>query len=121
MVVQADVCHAYHVVRRNGIPAKNVILMSYGDAAYSEENPFPGKLFNQPTQDGVAGYDVNEGCVATYFGEDVTASNFLAVLKGDNKTTGPSLNLLFKCCFWNVCTSSGLRILGGGLPTTHVL
>ena len=89
LVVQADVCHAYHVVRRNGIPASNVILMSYGDAAYSEENPFPGKLFNRPTQDGVAGYDVNEGCVAKYSGEDVTASNFLAVLRGDNKTTGP--------------------------------
>lgn len=92
MIVQADVCHAYHVVRRNGIPANNVILMSYGDAAYSEENPFPGKLFNQPTQDGVAGYDVNEGCVAKYSGEDVTASNFLAVLKGDNKTTGRSVS-----------------------------
>lgn len=90
LVCQADVCHAYHVVRRNGILASNVILMSYGDAAYSEDNPFPGKLFNQPTADGVAGYDVNEGCMAKYSGEDVTASNFLAVLKGDNKTTGPS-------------------------------
>lgn len=75
-------------MRRNGIPASNVILMSFGDAADSEENPFPGKLFNQPTPEGVEGYDVNEGCVLSYKGENVTASNFLAVLKGDSKATG---------------------------------
>ncbi|CAM9771815.1 unnamed protein product [Ectocarpus sp. 4 AP-2014] len=84
---QADVCHAYHVVRRNGIPAENVILMTYGDAVDSVENPFPGQLFNKPTPDGVAGYDVNRACSPSYTGEDVTADNFLAVLKGDNKTT----------------------------------
>ncbi|CAN0585430.1 unnamed protein product, partial [Ectocarpus sp. 12 AP-2014] len=86
-VLQADVCHAYHVVRRNGIPAENVILMTYGDAVDSVDNPFPGQLFNKPTPDGVAGYDVNRACSPSYTGEDVTADNFLAVLKGDNKTT----------------------------------
>lgn len=81
-------CHAYHVVRRNGISSDKVILMSYGDAAHSTENPFPGQLFNKPTPDGVEGYDVNRGCALSYSGENVTAVNFLAVLKGDNKTTG---------------------------------
>lgn len=75
-------------MRRNGIPGENVILMSYGDAVDSVDNPFPGQLFNKPTPDGVAGYDVNRACSPSYTGEDVTANNFLAVLKGDNKTTG---------------------------------
>ena len=39
--IQADVCHAYHLVRRNGIPEERVILMSYGDAADSVDNPMP--------------------------------------------------------------------------------
>ncbi|CAN0171802.1 unnamed protein product, partial [Laminaria digitata] len=42
---QADVCHAYHLVRRNGIPEERVILMSYGDAADSVDNPMRGTLF----------------------------------------------------------------------------
>lgn len=45
---------------------------------------------SKPTPDGVAGYDVNRGCKPSYSGDEVTAQNFLAVLKGDNKTTGMS-------------------------------
>ncbi|CAN0270197.1 unnamed protein product, partial [Laminaria digitata] len=43
---------------------------------------------SKPTPSGVAGYDVNDGCKLSYTGEDVTADNFMAVLKGDSKTTG---------------------------------
>lgn len=43
---------------------------------------------SKPTPLGIPGYDVNRGCKLSYTGEDVTAQNFLAVLKGDNKTTG---------------------------------
>ncbi|CAM9182571.1 unnamed protein product [Ascophyllum nodosum] len=61
--------------------------MSYGDVADCVDNPVRGTLFNKPTPTGVAGYDVNRGCKPSYTGKDVTAANFLAVLKGDNKTT----------------------------------
>lgn len=43
---------------------------------------------SKPTEEGVPGYDVNRGCKPTYSGHEVTGENFLAVLKGDNKTTG---------------------------------
>lgn len=43
----------------------------------------------------MAGYDVNRGCKPSYRGENVTAANFLAVLRGDNKTTGTSVALFF--------------------------
>ncbi|CAM9457250.1 unnamed protein product [Discosporangium mesarthrocarpum] len=85
---QADVCHAYHLVRRNGIPSDRVILMSYDDAAASVDNPVRGSLYNKPTPAGVPGYDVYRGCKASYVGQDVTAANFMAVLTGDDVITG---------------------------------
>ena len=39
---QADICHSYHVLRRNGIPESNIIVMAYDDIANDEENPFKG-------------------------------------------------------------------------------
>ncbi len=46
---QADVCHAYHILIRNGYKPENVIVFSYNDVANARENPFRGKLFNKPT------------------------------------------------------------------------
>jgi legumain len=77
---QADACHAYQVMRAKGIPAENIVMMMYDDVATSESNPFPGKLFNKPS-DG-EGYDVYAGCEIDYRGDDVTPENFLAVLTG---------------------------------------
>jgi legumain len=80
---QADTCHAYHIMRKNGIPAENIIMMNYDDAANDRHNPFPGKLFNKPTAAGVPGVDVYEGCVIDYRGKDVVPENFMAILEGD--------------------------------------
>ncbi|KAJ0396960.1 hypothetical protein P43SY_003663 [Pythium insidiosum] len=87
---QADACHAYHVVRRHGIPEENVILMMYDDAADAPENPFKGKLFNKPSSNATHGsgaMEVYEGCKVDYRGEDVTPEMFLAVLRGDKTVT----------------------------------
>jgi len=79
---QADVCHSYHVVKANGIPDENIIVMAYDDIASSPRNPFPGKLFNQPSVAGVEGKDVYEGCKIDYSGKDVNPTNFVNVLTG---------------------------------------
>ncbi|KAI6204545.1 Kinesin-like protein [Aphelenchoides besseyi] len=76
---EADVCHAYHVLINHGVKPENVILMSYDDVAQDESNPLRGKLFNNPT-----GHDVYEGCKIDYRGEDVTAENFMTILKGNS-------------------------------------
>lgn len=34
---QADVCHAYQIVHRNGVPDKQIIVMMYDDIAGSEK------------------------------------------------------------------------------------
>lgn len=75
---QADICHAYQTLVKGGIPASNIIVFSYDDVASSSQNPFKGKLINQPN-----GQDVYAGCKIDYRGADVTPKNFLSVLKQD--------------------------------------
>jgi len=88
----ADGCHAYQIMKKNGIPESNIILMMQDDVAQDKENPFPGKLFNKPTDKGVAGVDVYDGCKPAYTGEVVTAELFLNVLTG--KTTSTATKVL---------------------------
>jgi len=78
---QADACHAYQIVSRNGIPAERIIVMQYDDIANHSQNPFPGQIFNEPASNKAG--DVYSGCQKDYSGMDVTAENFLNVLKGN--------------------------------------
>ncbi|KAJ1373478.1 hypothetical protein KIN20_035886 [Parelaphostrongylus tenuis] len=75
---QADVAHAYHLVRNNGVPEGNIIVMMYDDVAHDPNNPYPGKLFNEPN-----GSDVYHGLKIDYRGDSVTPKNFLNVLQGN--------------------------------------
>ena len=75
---QADVCHSYHLLLKQGIPKENIIVMAYNDVAWDDENPFPGQLFNQKDGD-----DVYQGCQIDIQGVDVNKDNFVAVLTGD--------------------------------------
>uniref|UniRef100_A0A803VGP2 legumain n=1 Tax=Ficedula albicollis TaxID=59894 RepID=A0A803VGP2_FICAL len=77
---QADVCHAYQIVHRNGIPDEQIIVMMYDDIADNEENPTKGIVINRPN-----GSDVYAGVPKDYTKEDVTPKNFLAVLRGDSE------------------------------------
>ena len=49
---QADACHAYQVVTAGGIKPENVILLAVDDIANYRTNPFPGQVFNKPTDAG---------------------------------------------------------------------
>ncbi|XP_076013538.1 legumain [Genypterus blacodes] len=83
---QADACHAYQIVHKNGIPDEQIVVMMYDDLAQNEDNPTPGIVINRPN-----GSDVYKGVPKDYTGDDVTPENFLAVLKGDSsKTKGGS-------------------------------
>ena len=78
---QADACHAYQIVKKNGVPESNIIMLAYDDIANNSENPFPGKIFNKPTAAGVPGTDVYAGCKIDYKGKDVNAANFHSSLR----------------------------------------
>ncbi|KAL0327510.1 UNVERIFIED_CONTAM: Vacuolar-processing enzyme [Sesamum angustifolium] len=77
---QADVCHAYQILKRGGLKDENIVVFMYDDIAYNEENPRPGVIINNPH-----GEDVYKGVPKDYVGDDVTVNNFFAVLLG-NKT-----------------------------------
>jgi len=50
---QADVCHAYQVLKKGGLKDENIIVFMYDDIAYNEENPRPGIIINSPHGDDV--------------------------------------------------------------------
>ncbi|XVE53920.1 hypothetical protein DITRI_Ditri03aG0040600 [Diplodiscus trichospermus] len=77
---QADVCHAYQLLRKGGLKEENIIVFMYDDIAFNGENPRPGIIINSPHGD-----DVYKGVPKDYTGEDVTVNNFFATILG-NKT-----------------------------------
>jgi glycosylphosphatidylinositol transamidase (GPIT) subunit GPI8 len=91
---QADVCHAYHILRNKGFTDDNIIVMMYDDIAYNSLNPLQGVIINRN-----CGCNVYRGVVKDYTGDEVTPENFLTVLKGisvdDRKVlkSGPNDNV----------------------------
>ncbi|CAB3360414.1 Hypothetical predicted protein [Cloeon dipterum] len=77
---QADICHAYQILRGNGIPDEQIIVMMYDDIANSNENPIKGEIINEP-----GGSNVYLNISKDYTGDAVNASTFLAVLRGDKE------------------------------------
>ncbi|OVA08482.1 Peptidase C13 [Macleaya cordata] len=75
---QADVCHAYQILKKGGLKDENIIVFMYDDIAYSEYNPRPGVIINSPH-----GNDVYGGVPKDYTGNDVNVNNFFAVLLGN--------------------------------------
>lgn len=73
--------HSYQLLLNDGVPADNIIVMTYNDVPYAQENPFPGTLYNKPTYEKT-GVNVFEGLVVDYSGNDVTPQNFINVLLG---------------------------------------
>ncbi|CAL8462896.1 g2430 [Coccomyxa elongata] len=88
---QADVLHAYQVLKHGGVKEENIIVMVQDDIAHNYMNPHPGKVFNKPN-----GPNVYEGVPLDYTGEAVNARNFLQVLAGKKapKVIGSSGKIL---------------------------
>ncbi|KAI0494143.1 hypothetical protein KFK09_024274 [Dendrobium nobile] len=78
---QADICHAYQIMKNGGLKDENIIVFMYDDIAYHKKNPRPGIIINRPD-----GGDVYAGVPKDYIGDDVNVNNFFAVLLGDKKS-----------------------------------
>ncbi|XP_054154776.1 legumain-like [Oppia nitens] len=76
--IQADVYHAFQVFKARGVPEENIIVMHLDNQANKKSNPKPGTVINVP-----GGPDVYHGVPKHYTGLEVTAKNFLGVLRGD--------------------------------------
>ena len=96
---QADLCHAYHVLLAHGVPASNIIVMSYNDIANSSSNPFPDELFNAAGKNAT---NVYSGCVVDYPGVTNNSTNFLAVLTGnEDAVKGVGTGRVLKTFIWD--------------------
>ncbi|XP_056022820.1 uncharacterized protein LOC125649614 [Ostrea edulis] len=75
---QADVCHAYQILKNHGIPDEQIVVMMVDDIADNKMNPTPGKIINRPDGD-----DVYHGVPKDYTGlKEVLPDIFLKVLQG---------------------------------------
>ncbi|XP_018491329.2 vacuolar-processing enzyme delta-isozyme [Raphanus sativus] len=75
---QADICHAYQILRKGGLKDENIIVFMYDDIAFNSENPRPGVIINRPD-----GPDVYEGVPKDYTKEAVNVKNFYNVILGN--------------------------------------
>jgi len=87
---QADSHHAVKIMMENGIPRDQIIHLAYDDVANNRSNPFPGQLFNKPTDAGTPGVNVYDQSEIDYTGSAVNKQNFFNVLLGDD-SNGPAL------------------------------
>ncbi|KAK8824652.1 hypothetical protein WA577_007048 [Blastocystis sp. JDR] len=79
----ADISHAYQIVKAGGVDPDHIITLMYNDVPFSEENPFPGQLYNHPGDDVP---DVYKGVVVDYEKKEVSPENLIKVLTGDDST-----------------------------------
>ncbi|XP_048027506.1 legumain-like [Megalobrama amblycephala] len=75
---QANVCCAYQIIKKHGIPDKQIVVMMYDDIAQNPKNPYPGNITSAVTELG----DVYPGVPKDYTGKDVNPKNFLTALQG---------------------------------------
>ncbi|KER19316.1 hypothetical protein T265_15580, partial [Opisthorchis viverrini] len=106
---QADVFHAYQIVRKNNVPAENIITFAYDDIANKPRNPFKGKVFHDYLYE-----DIYQGVEIDYRGKDVTRDNFVKVLKGDEKLAANKKKVLKRISLPIICFTI-LRIFDGDL------
>ncbi|XP_077235465.1 beta vacuolar processing enzyme [Tasmannia lanceolata] len=75
---QADICHAYQLLKKGGLKEENIVVFMYDDIATNDLNPRPGVIINHPL-----GEDVYSGVPKDYTGEQVNTKNLYAVLLGN--------------------------------------
>ena len=80
---QADVCHAYHIVRQHGIPDERIVVFMKDDIANNSENPNAGVIMNSPN-----GTNVYKGVPKDYTGDNLDPMNFMNVLLGKTMNVG---------------------------------
>nr|KYP38665.1 Vacuolar-processing enzyme [Cajanus cajan] len=75
---QADICHAYQILKKGGLKDENIVVFMYDDIAFDPQNPRAGVIINKPN-----GPNVYEGVPKDYVGDAANAKNFYAVLSGN--------------------------------------
>ncbi|KAG1945116.1 legumain [Pimephales promelas] len=79
---QANVCLHYQLIKKHGIPDKQIVVMMYDDIAH---NPINSK-FDGQIPSIIDGLNVYSRVPKDYTGADVTPKNFLSALRGEKRT-----------------------------------
>lgn len=75
--MQADVCHAYQILKKGGLKEENIVVLMYDDIAMHELNPRRGTIINHPQgEDVYAG--VPKVCCAHPFRSNLSIRKCLA-------------------------------------------
>lgn len=53
LLLQADVCHAYQILKRGGLKEENIVVFMYDDIANNPLNPRKGVIINHPNGEDV--------------------------------------------------------------------
>ncbi|KAK6129450.1 hypothetical protein DH2020_036808 [Rehmannia glutinosa] len=87
---QADVCHAFQLLKKGGLREENIIVFMYDDIAFDADNPRPGVIINSPSGD-----NVYEGVPKDYTGDNANVQNLFGVILGNTSAlTGGSGKVL---------------------------
>jgi len=78
---QADVSHAYIMLKNHGYDDAHIVTMMYDDIAQNSQNPVKGNLVNHPCPDCPNVYPGSDKI--DYKGNTVTPANFLNILQGN--------------------------------------
>lgn len=81
---QADVFQMYQILRSRGFKKDHIITMAYDDIVNSNENPYPGYIYN--IKKYVSVYPGKENI--QYRGNDVSPENFNSVMTGKANPRG---------------------------------
>lgn len=84
--ITSDPCRAYDLLAASGIAPEHIIFMSYTSNYESKSNPFPGKIFTDPS-DG-EGKDYAPGCRShiDYTADSIDKEVVKAIFLGDKAT-----------------------------------
>jgi len=89
--VQSSMYKMYQVLRKAGIPKKNIITFFGDDIAYHQKNPFPGVVLNEIYVKGGINNNVYKGISKDYIGRAASPDNFVKVLTGVATGSGKTL------------------------------
>ncbi len=104
---QADGLTLYTLLRDNGVPDDNIILMLYDDIPTLPVNPIPGNVHHLP-----GGPNIRLGANVVYTGSQVTAATLQNVLTGTKTNSTPVV------LDSNASTDVFVYIVGHGIPGT---
>lgn len=81
---QSDALSIYTLLRKNGVPDEDIILLTFDDIPTTPENPLRGDIHNVPR-----GENVRAGAQVDYYGPAVTAETLKNVLTGNRTASTP--------------------------------